>query len=117
MGIRANVVVAGTTGDYTDNAWFNNRASDIADLFEEYNIQYKYIYPKRKELKRSEIAQAWAIKDTELKAIIAILEESPDETHEYLKEAGYTNQQAADVFKSWMEQADKNSGLVRIHWF
>ena len=76
------------------------------------------MYPKRKELKRKEIARAWAIKDTELKALlIAILETSPDEVDECLEDTSYTNGQAADVFKSWMEQADKESGMVHIPWF
>jgi hypothetical protein len=110
MGYRAYVVKPGSVDEYTNSEYFNRMACELLELFDTYNIRYDNGLFKRKEM--------WTIKDAELNALIAILEESPNEVDECFSESkSYTNQEVADVFKEWAKYADKESGLVRIHWF
>ena len=63
--------------------------------------------------------EKWTIKNTELNALIAILEESPNEVDKCFSEdmrKALTNQELADRFKNWVKEADKETGLIRIHW-
>jgi len=110
MGYRAHVVKAGSVDEYTGDEYFNRMEYEILELFHNYNIRFENRLVKRKEI--------WTIKNAELNALIAILEESPNEVDECFSEnRPYTNQEAADLFKEWVKHADKDSGLVHIHWF
>jgi len=110
MGYRAHVVKAGSVDEYTGSEYFNWRAYEILELFHNFNIRFDNTLFKRKEM--------WTISDVELNTLITILEESPDEVDECFSGCKpYTNQDVADVFREWLEHADKESGLIRIHWF
>jgi len=117
MGYRVHVVKAGSTDEHTGSEYFNKMNVEILELFDSHGIQYDYDLVRRKKVRGDRFVE-WTIKDVELNTLIALLEDSPDEVDECFSEGrAYTNQEAADIFKEWVKEADKENGLVRIHWF
>ena len=109
MGYRAYVVKAGSVDEYTRCEYFNRMEYEVHELFDDYNIRFESDFHRRK-LK-------WTIKAVELNTLIALLEESPNEVCDcFPEDRPYTNQELADIFKEWVEQADKEDGFVHIHW-
>ena len=111
MGYRARVVKAGSVDERTDGEYFNRRTYEIRVLFQNHHVKIDHDSFKYKEM--------WTIKETELNALIALLEESPDEVDECFFEdmdLALTNQKLANCFKDWVKEADKETGLIRILW-
>jgi len=118
MGYRAHVVKAGSKDEHTDGEYFNRVEQELLDLFDSHGIRYGYDFVKRPRVRGERIVQ-WSIKDVELKTLIALLEESPDEVDECFAEChrSYSNQEAADIFKLWLKEADVETGLIYVHWY
>jgi hypothetical protein len=111
MGYRAYVIKAGSKNKHTGAEFFNWRACEILDLFDNHNIEYDNDFRPFRE--------KWTVNATDLNRLITILEESPNEVDKCFSEdmsKAYTNQELANCFKHWVEEADKETGLIRIHW-
>ena len=111
MGYRAYVMKAGSTEEDNGSDYFNNRSHILLELFNNHNVEYENDFRLFRE--------KWTIKDTELNALIAILEKSPNEIDECFSEEmdlAMPNHELADDFRNWLKHADKESGLIRIHW-
>ena len=112
MGYRAYVVKAGSVDEHTSAEYFNRRTYEILVLFQNHHVKIDHDYFKYKEM--------WTIKETELNALIVLLEESPDEVDQCFSEdmhLALTNQELANCFKEWVKEADKETGLIRILWY
>ena len=111
MGHRAYVIKPGSVDESTGAEFFNRRVYEIRNLFHNHNVKFEHECYKYTDV--------WAIKDTELNALIATLEESPDEIDNCFFEdmdLAHTNRELAGMFKYWVNHADKETGLIRIEW-
>jgi len=116
MGYRAYVVKAGSDSEHTSNEYFNKMNVDLMELFDSHGIQYEDKFVRRRKFHSERITE-WVFKDAELKKLIAVLEKSPDEVNEcFPDDKPYTNRELADTFKEWVKQADKETGLIIVHW-
>ena len=111
MGHRAYVIKPGSVDESTDAEFFNNRYYEISTLFGNHDVNIEHKWFKYRE--------EWIIKATELNALIAKLEEAPDEIDECFSEdmhLAHPNRELAGMFKYWVNHADKETGLIRVEW-
>ena len=120
MGIRAHVVTQ--EGNYDGCEYFNNRMSDVMDMFENNGIPFVIGTGKRiGSTSRKKNDTHWAIdcENGALQQYVATLETlPPEEIHEDFQESShpYSNEWVLDCLKAWLRHIDPKENVIRIHW-
>ena len=115
MGERAHIVKVGNACNDLDCGDFNNRSYEVLLLLHKHNVCFSI-----DKVGRGGRITQWKIDGTDgLDALIANLEESPDELDECFMEDdddGYKNINIAHVFRKWVKHCDEKDNVIRINW-